>query len=539
MPRPRARFSRPPRALLLALVVVLATLGAVLTPARALEFRWSAPESLPTLDPHALPGLDQQGLIGALYEGLTRRGPTLALEPGLATGWQPIGETRWRFSLRAGVRFHDGTPFRADDVVASLERARARTGPSQLADLLASVRRVRRIDDRTVDLFTTTPTPDLPERLALVPILPHDWAGRPADALRTQANGTGPFKLESFTPNGPLSLVANPLWWDRLDPSLSRATLYPAASAETRLRFLTEDRVDVALDLPPAEWGTLERKPGLVALRATGARTLFLGMDQVSPTLRFGRATGNPFQDRRVREALMRALDIDALNKSVYAGLATPAALMTSPAVAGFPDALNVRPAHDLARARALMAEAGLAGGFSVTLDCPSGRYPQDEALCAGVARALGTVGVRVSVRALAGDAYFDRVLKRETSFYLLGWQPATLEITSTLKALAACPSEERPGVAAAPGPGALNIGGACDEEAHRLILRLGATLDTPQRHSLAARALLRLRDAIVVLPLVQQPVLWGTRDRVTLAQRADGVLDLRFITLDPGRAVQ
>ncbi|WP_242465248.1 ABC transporter substrate-binding protein, partial [Rhodospirillum rubrum] len=253
-----ARTKSPRRtALLLAAWIALTAPAA---PAAAAEFRWTAAKGLATLEPQSLETLADPGALGGVYETLIGRGPDLDLEPALATAWQALTDLRWRFTLRKGVRFHDGAAFTADDVVASLERASARGGG--LAEVLAPVRRVRRVDDATVDLYTQTPTPDLPQRLALVRIIDDGWIARADPA--TPANGTGPFRVDRFTPGGAVTLVANGDWWGRTipatplgttvppSPRLERATLIPAARPADRLRLLLEGKVDLALDLPPA-----------------------------------------------------------------------------------------------------------------------------------------------------------------------------------------------------------------------------------------------------------------------------------------------
>lgn len=497
------------------------------------EFRWTAPASLPSLDPYSLPGLEDQGVLANVYEGLIKRRPDLTLEPGLAADWSPVTDTRWRFYLREKVQFHDGSPLTADDVVAALERARE--AGSALATLLAPVRRVRRIDDKTVDVYTDGPVADLPERLVLVPIVDDAWLGKAGSRLAGQANGTGPFRVTGFSPGGVLTLESFAGWWDRarVPQAIARAVLYPAPRAEDRLQFLLENRVDLALDLLPQMVTTLERSPGVAPQVGIGARTLMLGLDQASRDLRNGRAQGNPFRDRRVREAMMRALDVPALLDQVMDGQGTPAALIAAPVLPGVPEGINLRPVPDLRRARALLAEAGLPEvGFAVTLDCPTGHYLRDAALCRGVADQLSEAGIRTTVQSLEPQAYFNRILTRQSSLFLLGWLPNTLEVTNPILNLAACPREVTPGQAPPPGPGALNLGGYCDAEVGRLAARLAATLHPPHRHALAAEVLLRLRDDVAYVPLFQPPVIWGRRATLQVLQRADGVLDLRFVRL-------
>ncbi|MCF8482591.1 MAG: ABC transporter substrate-binding protein [Rhodospirillum sp.] len=509
--------------------------------AQAAEFRWTAPASLPNLDPHALPSLAEQGLIGQVYDSLVERAPDLSLRPALAEAWEPVTATRWRFHLRRGVLFHDGSRFDADDVVASLERAMA-TSETQ-GDILAPLYRIRRMDDTTVDIYTHDPVGDLPDRLTLAPIMENTWLRLSNPKL--QANGTGPFKVESFTPNGPLTLTANADWWGGPPTTVTRATLYPTPRARDRLRFLLEDRVDLAQDLDPEMMEPLGRTPGVIALRTLGPRVLMLGMNQSRPNFLsgtgpnrvgpIGPGKSNPFRDPRVREAVLRAIDAEAINQDVLSGQAAPAALIAAPVITGFPQALNIRPTANSRRAKALLAEAGVPEtGFAVTLDCPAGHYLRDTLICGEVADALTAVGIRVTVNSMTPEAYFSHILTRKSDFYLLGWLPNTLEIGNPILNLAACPPDMPEGVAPPPGPGALNLGGFCDTQVNRLIPRMTSAQHRPQRDAAAAEILMRLRDTVAYVPLIQQPVLWGTRNRVQIRQRADGVVDLRTVILDP-----
>ncbi len=518
-------------ALLLLPVMALAQAGGSGSGGPA-DFRWTAPKGLGTLDPHAVSDIGSLGVLGSVYEGLVRRGPDLALEPGLALDWTPLTNTRWRFTLRTGVRFHDGSTLDAGDVETSIMRARRMGG--MVGDLVADVIRVRDRGTGQFDIVTRDPVPDLPYRLADIAILDTTWLKARKDSdLTGVANGTGPFRVTSFTANGPLAMAAFRDWWDRPQHNLATAVLYPAADAATRLRFLVENRVDLAVDLPPDAMPVLRTRDWVAPIVTPSARTLVLGMDQTSDFLRDGQARGNPFRDQRVREAVFRAIDMTALENTLLDGLGTPSALIAAPALRGFPSALNTRPASDPDRARRLLAEAGYDNGFAVDLDCPSGHYQADAALCRAIGGMLGAVGIRVSVQLMEPAAYFKRVLMRESSFFLLGWLPNTLEITNPVANLAVCPDDTTPGTAPPPGRGALNLGGWCNIEADRLYSRMSFTMNDPQRWALAAQVLQMARDSWAYVPLHQEPLIWGRRAEVYVRPRADDVLSLRHVFVE------
>lgn len=185
--------------------------------------RWASAGGAGTFDPHSfdeVPSYNQQRLV---YESLWDNGSNLEIVPQLAVGWKLIDPLTWEFSLRQGVRFHDGTPFTAEDVVFSLERARAAT--SQMASYVADVVEAQAVDSHTVHITTKVPAPALPMELrSLVMIMPKTWSEAhdvtvPADfgaGERTyateHANGTGPFILEEFEPDGRVVMARNPDW---------------------------------------------------------------------------------------------------------------------------------------------------------------------------------------------------------------------------------------------------------------------------------------------------------------------------------------
>lgn len=343
----------------------------------------------------------------------------------------------WEFALREGVRFHDGTPFTAEDVVFSLERARAET--SQMAPYVANVLEAHAMDNHTVHITTKVPAPALPMELrSLVMIMSKTWAEAhevtvPADfgageqtyATR-QANGTGPFILEEFEPDGRVVMSRNPHWWglESSPHNVDRMIFTPVADPEQRLGMLLAGEIDFLLDPPFDALGEIERHPGLKLEQAVGLRTIFLGLDQTSPELRSSEVKGaNPFKDRRVRQAMYQAIDIEAIQEEVMQGLSVPAGMLVPRGVNGYDPKLDRRLPHDLEAAKALLADAGYPQGFSVALDCPNNRYINDEAICRAVASDLGEIGIRVTVDVAPKAEHFPKIFNRETDFYMLGWR--------------------------------------------------------------------------------------------------------------------
>jgi len=210
---------------LFTLALTLAALTAVATapPAAAKTLRWAGRGDLQTTDPHSQNENLTNNINILVYEALIERDKKLALRPSLAESWQQTSPTTWRFKLRAGVKFHDGTPFTADDVVFSYERARANT--SQLRAYAIASGMPRKIDDLTVEFTTNGPNPIELEHVATINIMSRAWceanrATKPQNYTEKedmitahQANGTGAYMLKSREPDIKTVLVKNPNWW--------------------------------------------------------------------------------------------------------------------------------------------------------------------------------------------------------------------------------------------------------------------------------------------------------------------------------------
>jgi peptide/nickel transport system substrate-binding protein len=187
-----------------------------------------------SLDPHALALVYQTRIINQVYESLVNRDRDFRVEPALALSWQAVDPKTWRFKLRPNVKFHDGSPFTADDVVFSIERALAKT--SQRTFQLRGVAGARKVDALTVDVLMAAPDAVLPEKLWLIAMMSKSWAEKhgvtvPQDyngkqetyAVRN-TNGTGPFRLKSYDPDQRAVLVAIRLvGWSGTAPQLQEA----------------------------------------------------------------------------------------------------------------------------------------------------------------------------------------------------------------------------------------------------------------------------------------------------------------------------
>lgn len=502
--------------------------------AQADVLRWSSQGDIVTLDPYAHTESFTSSVLHHIYEPLVRRGRDLQIQPALATEWEIVDPTRWRFTLREGVTFHDGAPFTADDVVASVERllhpdARARGN-------LSTVTGVEKVDDMTVDFTLDGPYPLLLNDLSGVFIMDREWM-EANDALTpgnittgvtsyasTNANGTGPFKLDSYRPDVGTIMSVNEGWWDEAEHNLTGIEFRPITSDATRVAALMSNEVDMIAPVPLQDIDRLDAAPGFAVETEPALRLIFLGFNY-RDELHGMPGEANPLKDVRVRKALWHGVDHDALRDKIMRGDSRTVGIMVAPPVPGYDAALDEPLAYDPEMAQSLLAEAGVGDGFSVNLDCPNDRYINDEQICVAVKAMWERLGLTVNLSTESRSTYFPKVDRGETDIYMLGW--ATLPAMdgfSPLRALLAT----RDGTS-----GGNNPNGLSDPRIDEINAQVAVELDEPTRRAMMAEAFGIAREQAYVLPLHQQPVAMAVRDGVDIPQFADEYIRLWFARIE------
>ena len=490
-----------------------------------------------SMDPHSLNESLQLSFTGNVYEPLVGRDKKLGVVPGLASSWKQTSPTVWRFELRPGVKFHDGAPFTADDVVFSFKRV-AGDG-SDMKSYVSSIKEVRKVSDLVVEIETATPFPILPDVLTLVYMMNRAWseankATTPVDRRKGienvasfKANGTGPFRVKERQPGTRTVLVRNFQYWDKVESNVDEVVFTPIGNDATRVAALMSGEVDVMEPVPLQDVARLNGNPALTVLQGPELRTIFLGMDQKRDELLFSSVKGkNPFKDVRVRQAFYQAIDIEAIRSRVMRGAATPTALMVAPGIKGFVPEMNKRLPFDPEASKKLLAEAGYPSGFEVTMNCPNDRYVNDGEICQAVASGLAKVGVKINLQAESKATYFQKILSRNTSFYLLGWTPGTYDAHNPLTSLMATPTDK--------GQGQFNLGSYSNPKVDELTLKVQSETDQGKRNAMIAEAFKLHADEVGHLPLHQQALAWGMKKSVTLTQLADNMMFFKWVTVKP-----
>jgi peptide/nickel transport system substrate-binding protein len=488
-----------------------------------------------SMDPHSLNESLQLSVTGNVYEPLVGRDSKLALAPALATSWRQTSPTVWRFELRRNVKFHDGTPFTADDVVFSF--ARASGEGSDMKSYTNDVKEVRKVNDFVVEIETKAPFPILPDVISLLYIMSKKWseenqATRPVDrrkgienAASFRANGTGPFRLRERQPNVKTSFQRNGNYWGKIEGNVINVEYTPIGNDATRVAALLSGQVDVIEPVPLQDVARINGSGKSKVMQGPELRTIFLGMDQKRDELLYSNVKGkNPFKDKRVRQAFYQAIDIQGIQRTVMRGASAPTALMVGPGINGFDPAMNTRLPFDPEASKKLLAEAGYPNGFEVAMNCPNDRYVNDGNICQAVAANLARVGVKINLQAETKGTYFPKILRRDTSFYLLGWTPGTYDSHNALNALMRCVDDK--------GSGQFNLGSYCNPKVDELTLKIQSETDKAKRDAMIREAFKLHADDVGHLPLHQQALAWGVANNVSLVQLADNFMPFRYMSV-------
>ena len=515
----------------------LAVLVAYGLPADAKTLRFTSQGDITTIDPHG----NNEGFTNAflenIYETLVTRGKDLKVEPCLAESWTPVSPTVMRFKLRAGVKFHDGTPFTADDVVFSIARALSDT--SNFKPYLAGVKEARKVDDLTVEIVTGGPAPVLIPQLTEVRIMskawstkhnvtkPQDFKNKEETFATRNANGTGPFILRTREADVKTTAVLNSNWWGKREGNVTEIVYQPIKSDGTRLAALISGEVDFVLDPPPQDIPRLKQDPKIKVVEGNENRTVFFGMDQFRDELLYSNVKGkNPFKDKRVREAVLLSIDTGAIRSQVMRGLSVPSGVMFAPQVDGYPKDLDRPVKIDREKAKKLLAEAGYPNGFEVTLDCPNNRYVADEKICVAAAAMLAQVNVKVKVNAQPRTIWSPKIQNMDTSFYMLGWGVPTFDSQYAVQSLLRTRVDKS-------ADGDYNLGRYSNPKVDALIDRLKTEVDTKKRAEIA-REVTQLHMADVGhIPLHHQVIPWAMRSNVSVVHRADNRLTVKWVKIN------
>lgn len=511
--------------------------------AAAQDFRFSGAAPALTMDPHATNDFVTTAIFRQVYDSLTGLTLDMDIVPGIATDWEYLGDATWRFSLREGVSFHDGSTLTADDVVFSILRQK---NSRFYTALFGGVVDAVAVDDLTVDVISAAPDPILPRKMARMFIMNKAWAeandsvaipdlgaeGAEAFSIRN-ANGTGPMRLVSHDPAVETRFAVHEDFWGERPGNVETASYLPIGSAPTRVAALLSGDIDLITDLPLQDIARLSSTPGFMVDEAPQLSLMQLELDGTREVAleTFDKAgnplDANPFKDVRVRLAMAHAIDAEQIVDRVMRGKARVAGTATTPGFGGYQPDLDVRWPTDLDRARELLAEAGYPDGFVTTLNCPLERYVNSEEICRATAAMLARIGIEVRVNGMVWPE-FARMLVNgpDSSFHLIGMGANSWDAQDTFTGYMMTRDPEA-------NEGFFNWALYSNEIVDEVSRILPQTFDEEERTELYRRALIEARETVSGIYLHQPMLVWGMREGVTAPIRSDATVTLENVIVN------
>lgn len=505
------------------LIAALAASTALAGTASADDLTIGVRSGAESMDPHfSAIGINVSAMKN-VYDTLTSRDNNLQLQPGLAVSWEPVDELTWRFTLREGVTFHDGSTLDAADVVHSIERIPMAAGPD--GGLVTYTRRIveaTAVDDLTVELKTDTPAATLPLDLTRLFVIPSEVPlDAPVSAFNSgdMAIGTGPFKLESWEAKGDMVVSRNDDYWGEA-PAWDTVTFSEISNDSARVAALLSDRVDLINYAPPTDVARIRSEEGLEVFSGDSVYIFMLFPDYADDTPLVRAKDGseldsNPFQDIRVRQAISLGVNREAIASRVMEDLATPASQIITEGFFGW-SPTSPELTYDLEKAQALLAEAGYPDGFAVDLHCTSDRLPMDGDICAALGPMLARIGIDATVNATPRAVYFPAQSGREYSLMMNGWGSLTGEASYILSSMVHTKEEEG-------SFGVFNHFSYSNPEIDSIVQTALGTIDEGERKALLEEAMALTMEDLMAIPIVNLSAIWaGDSTKLTYLPRAD-----------------
>ncbi len=480
-----------------------------------------------SIDPHYHNLGPNNALSRQMFDRLIMPDDKQRLQPGLAVSWKAVDETTWEFKLRQGVKFHDGSPFTADDVVFTFERAPNVEGsPSSFGTYLKG-KTIKKVDDFTVHISTERPYPNMPRDMMTFSIVSrkHGEGAKTEDYNSGKATiGTGAFKFVEYVPGDRIVMERNEGYWGN-KPEWTKVTLKAIKSAPSRLAALLAGDVDFIESVPTTDIERLKSNEDIELSQGISNRVIYLHLDHDrddSPFVKSkdGGPIKNPLKDVRVRQAISKAINRDAIVSRVMEDVAIKAGQLLPEGFFGVSDKLQPET-YDPEAAKKLLADAGVGDGFSLTIHGPNDRYINDAKIAEAIGQMLTRVGIKTEVVTMPRSVYFKRASRGgpdgtpEFSFILVGWGSGTGEASSPLKSLLHTYDKSR-------GFGASNRGRYSNAELDKLVEDALATIDDAKREQMLAKATEVAIGDLGIIPLHYQVNTWAGRKGIKFRARTD-----------------
>lgn len=435
------------------------------------------------------------------------------LEPSLALSWKALDDKTWEFKLRDDVKWQDGVPFTAEDLIFSYERARDVPGSvATFAGYLRTIESLSAPDAHTLIVKTNVPNPDLPLDLASVHVVSKHIGEKSTTEdynAGTAVVGSGPYKLVSYTPGDRVIMERSDTYWGEPQP-WERVNYRYINNAASRTAALLAGDVDVIDKVSVSDLERLKKAPDVSVFPYDGLRVMLLQPSfNPAPNAYISDNNGNaldvnPLLDKRVREALTIAINREAIVSRILQGAASVANQWMPKNTFGYNDQLEAIP-YDVNKAKALLAEAGYPEGFKLTIHAPNDRYPQGPEVAQAVAQFWTRAGVQTTVEVVPWAVYASQARKNEYAVSMLAWGNGTGEARYALVNVLATNNP-------ADGLGASNWGRYSNAEVDKALTLATAEFDNEKRKQILADSAAIVMDDAGVFPLFHYQNIWAAK---------------------------
>ena len=506
-------------------------------PTQAQELKIGLASEPTSMDPHFHNLGPNNAVRRHIFEGLVAQNSEQKVQPELASSWRAIDETTWEFKLRPNVKFSNGTDFTAKDVIYTICRVpTVENSPSSFTFAVRSFTAVEAPDPHTVVIKTASPLPLVPNNLATVGILSAQANGGEnvkyraggCEGLGTppkspdfnepaKAIGTGPYRLANYTRGTSIILERNENHWGS-KAHWAKVTFRPMSSQGARVAGLLAGDVDF-IENPPIQDFERIKSAGFQIAEGLSNRIIYIHLDQFQdPSWKTPGVKGtegkNPFLDKRVREAVSKAINRQAIVDRIMGGHAVAAGELLPYPLFGATKDMPVEK-YDPEAAKKLLAEAGYPNGFEVTLGSPNDRYINDEKIAQAVAQMLTRVGIKTNVDAMTASTFFTRRNKFEFSMYLAGWGADSGEMSNSMNSLVVTLQPEK-------GLGPTNRGRYSNPKVDELVVKAMATVDDAAREKLLQEASKTAMSDYAIIPLHFEVTPWAFKKGLSYKPRVD-----------------
>jgi len=458
-----------------------------------------------SLDPHEQLSGGTLQLSHMVFDPLVRWNKDLGFDPRLATSWERVDATTMRFNLRKGVKFHSGNSFTAADVVWTIDRLK--TSPD-FKGIFSGWSSATAIDDYTVEIKTDGPSPLIMHTATYVfPMDSKFYEAGGAEIVKhgdsfasSHISGTGPFTITEREQGVKVVFTRNPDYWDTNSPgNVQTAILTPIKEAPTRVAALLAGDVDFIAPVPPTDLARIDANDGTNLVTMTGTRIITLQMNQ---------ERNAALANVKVRLAIVNAINNEGIVEKIMKGFGTAAAQQSPKGYIGYnPD---LKPRFDLAKAQALMVEAGYPDGFTATMMCPNNRYVNDFKICEAAAAMLAKIKIKIDLTTMPKAQYWPKYDERAADIMMIGWHSDTEDSANFNEFLTMTPNTDT-------GRGQYNSGNYSNAEVDRLTEASLTETDEAVRAQELQKVEKILFDEAAFVPLHWQDLAWAARKGVDI----------------------